>query len=157
MKLIKKHISSFLTNICSVLLSFLGFSCSSSPDDPGYPDYPLMYGTPTGSFEIKGAVTDENGEDVVNAEIRVCPHSEPSYLTNLTDKTGANGNYTISSHGILHMAKVVCIPEQGDLEPDSVVVELEYKDTDKYDDTWYRGHAEKTVDFILKSKNKNKE
>ncbi|MDE6561795.1 MAG: radical SAM-associated putative lipoprotein [Muribaculaceae bacterium] len=154
MKIIKKHLSSFLTGICSVLLSLLGFSCSSSQEEP---DYPCMYGMPTGSFEIKGTVTDENGEDVVNAEIRVCPHTEPSYLTNLTDKTDAVGNYTISSHNILHMAKVVCIPEQGDLEPDSIVVELEYKDRDKYADTWYRGHAEKNVDFILKSKNKNKE
>ena len=154
MKLIKRHISSFLTGICSALLSLLGFSCSSSPNEP---DYPVMYGMPTGSFEIKGAVTDENGEDIENAEIRVCPSDEPSYLTNLTGKTDADGNYTISAPGILRKAKVVCIPEKNSLEPDSVVVELEYKDKDKYDNSWYMGHAEKTVDFILKSKNKNKE
>lgn len=154
MKLIKRHISSFLTGICSVLLSLLGYSCSSSPNEP---DYPCMYGMPTGGFEIKGTVTDETGKDVENVEIRVCPHKEFSYLTNLTCRTDADGNYTISAPVILHMAKVVCIPEQGALEPDSVVVELEYKDKDKYDDSWYMGHAEKTVDFILKSKNTSEE
>lgn len=153
MKLIKKNISSFLTGICSVLLSLLGFGCSSSPDEP---DYPLMYGMPTGSFEIKGAVTDENGNDVENATIRVTPPDYDSYLTNLTDKTDAEGNYSISSSGILRSAKVVCIPQQSSLEADSIIVELDYKNWDK-SDGWYRGHAEKTVDFILKSKNTSEE
>ena len=151
MKTIRTHLSSILTGICSTLLALLGYSCSS----PNEPDYPLMYGMPTGSFEIKGAVTDEKGSDIENAEIRVIPPEYPSYLAHWTAKTDAEGKYFIHSSGLLRSVKVVCIPQQSSLEPDSIVVELDYKDKDNNDD-WYIGHAEKTVDFILKPKTDDK-
>lgn len=148
MKLINRRISAFLTSICSVLLSFLGFSCSSSPEEP---DYPLMYGMPNGRFEIKGSVTDEEGNDIEDAEIRVTGPRYPSYLSNLIAVTDAKGDYEIKSFGLPDSLKVVCIPVQNNLEPDSVVIKMEYKDADK-NDAWDRGHATATVNFKLKEK-----
>ncbi len=149
MKPINKQISTFLTSICSVLLSLLGFSCSSSPDDP---DYPVMYGIiPNGHFEIKGTVTDQKGNDIEDAEIRVTGPDYPSYQTSLTAKTNAEGNYVISALSIVESVKVVCIPAQNNLEPDSVIVKLEPKDSNK-GDSWNRWNAEATVNFILEEK-----
>lgn len=56
-----------VSRICAVLLAVLGFGCSSSDG----PDGPLMYGTPTGSFEIKGHVMSEDGKAVEKATMRV--------------------------------------------------------------------------------------
>lgn len=149
MNSIKLHFSSILTAICSVLLSLLGFSCSSSKEEP---DYPLMYGMPTGYFQIKGAVTDEEGSEISNAEIRVTYPDAPSGIYRCGEtKTDSKGNYEIKGHEFLPEMKVVCIPENIDLQPDSIIVELKYKDSDKHD-SWDKGHAEATVDFSLKSK-----
>ena len=145
MKLIKRHISSFLTSICSVLLSLLGFSCSSPEDVPD------MYGTPTGDFEIKGAVTDESGNTVADAEIRVThkdvPSGEYSFQTVTTD---IEGKYIAEGQSYADPElKVVCIPSDTGLEADSVIVRMHYK-KDKAD-SWYIGHAEETVNFKLRS------
>lgn len=147
MNLIKRHLSSFLTGICSTVLSLLGFSCSS---DPG--DTPLMYGMPTGYFEIKGAVTDQAGNDVPHAEIRVTYSDAPSGIYRFGETfTDSNGKYDINAHEYLQKIKIVCIPDDSNLQPDSVIVKMNYKAPDKHD-PWYFGHAEETVDFKLKFK-----
>ncbi|MDE5871346.1 MAG: radical SAM-associated putative lipoprotein [Muribaculaceae bacterium] len=147
MKLIKRRTSSFMTSICSVLLSLLGFSCSSSTED-----YPVMYGImPSGSFGIKGTVTDEKGNNIDNAEIRVTDPDYQSYISSLKTKTNSEGMYDISAHGLVSSVKVVCIPQQNNLEPDSIVVDVHYKDKDEYN-VWNNRHVEKTVDFKLKEK-----
>ncbi|MDE5850432.1 MAG: radical SAM-associated putative lipoprotein [Muribaculaceae bacterium] len=146
MRLIKRPNSSLLTSICSLLLSLLGFSCSSPEDVPD------MYGQPVGDFEIKGAVTDEAGSVISNAEIRVTYPEAPSGIYRFGEtKTNSEGSYEIKGYEYAPKMKVVCIPENSDLQPDSVIVNMEYKDRDKHD-SWNLGHAEATVDFSLKSK-----
>ena len=147
MKLYNNRHSSLLTAICFALLSLIGFSCSS---DPG--DVPLMYGMPTGEFEIKGAVTDEDGKDVPDAEIRVTAPDLPSGVYKFrTANTDSRGHYEVKGYEYLPEMKVVCIPGNADLQPDSVIVKMKYKDSDK-NDYWNKGHAEATVNFNLKSK-----
>ena len=146
MKLIKRYISSFLTSICSGLLSLLGFSCSSPEDTHD------MYGMPTGDFEIKGAVTDEYGAKVPDAQIRVTDPLAPSGVYSLKETTtNADGQYITdgASCGASEL-KVVCIPSNPEIEADSVIVKLHYN-KDKAD-SWYVGHADETVDFKLKFK-----
>lgn len=132
-----------LTSICSALLSLIGFSCCSESE--------VMYGMPTGDFAVKGSVADEDGDEVKNAEIRVTYPETPSGVYRFGEAyTDSKGSYEIKGHEFLPEMKVVCIPENTALQPDSVIVKMNYKDPDKHN-SWDRGHAEATVNFTLKS------
>ncbi len=142
---IKNHFSTMLMGICSGLLSLLGFGCSSE-------EQPCMYGQPMGDFEIKGIVTTEDGDPVEDAEIRVTHSDAPSGVYSLeTTSTNAVGDYIAvgRSYGD-HELKVVCLPSNSQLEPDSVVVEMHYNKDNA--GTWYVGDAKEIVNFKLKSK-----
>lgn len=146
MRLISNRHSSLLSALCYALLSLLGFSCTS----PG--DIPDMYGMPTGDFEIKGTVTTEEGAAVEDAEIRVtAPHIPSGEHSLQTTTTKPDGQYTAigESYGLSQL-KVVCIPSDPMLEPDSVTVKLNYNKENA--GTWYAGEAKETVDFKLKEK-----
>ncbi len=111
-----------------------------------------MYGMPVGTFEIKGTVTDEENGKVSDAEIRVTFPDAPSGIYSLQEtNTDSKGHYSINGHEYLPTMKIVCIPENADLQPDSTIVKLDYKDSDKHN-SWDRGHAEATVNFNLKTK-----
>lgn len=152
MKLIDLRPSSFLTAICSALLSLLGFGCSAIN-----PDEPCMYGMPTGDFEIKGSVTTEEGEAVADAEIRVThrdvPSGEFSFTTVATD---IEGQYFAKGESYADReVKVVCLPSTPELEADSVIVTLNYnKENASF---WYAGDAKEIVNFKLKSKDSKQE
>ena len=136
-------LSTLLKAMSSSLLTLLGFSSCS--------DNEVMYGMPFGSFEVKGAVTDDNGKPVSDAEIRVTLPTLPSGIESLgTTQTGDDGNYDISESGWPSKLKIVCIPSQSELLPDSVIVDMKYKGGDK---EWNMGHAEKTINFRLKKGN----
>lgn len=143
---IRKKITSLLTSLCSVMLSFLGFSCSSQEKE-----LPVMYGCAMGDFEIKGAVTTTEGKTVENAEVRVTYPDESSGLFSIdTKKTDKEGNYYIMGGSIspTDELKVVCIPDDPTLEADSVNVKMNYRGGEG----WYRGKAEATVNLKLKTK-----
>lgn len=138
-----------ISKLSAIGLALLGFSCSS--DEPSEPE--LMYGTPTGSFKIKGKVTSEDGKAVPGATIRVTPSDVPSGLWSYGEVvTGTGGEYEIKSRSAVYKdIKVVCLPSGVELDADSIVTEMKYKGEDK-DNIWYVGHADATVDFKLKKK-----
>ena len=139
----RKTISTLLKALSSSLLTLLGFSSCS--------DYEVMYGMPFGSFEVKGTVTDDKGLPVSDAEIRVALPDQSSGIESLgSTLTGDDGNYDISEGSYPSKLKIVCIPSQTELLPDSVIVDMKYKGSDG---EWNRGHAEKTVNFRLKKSN----
>lgn len=142
---IKNHFSTMLMGVCSALLSLLGFSCSSKEE-------PLMYGMPTGDFEIKGAVTTEDGTPVKDAEIRVTLVDAPSGMFSFeTTSTNADGDYTAIGRSYADPElKVVCVPSNPQLEADSVIVEMHYNKDNA--DSWCVGDAKEIVNFKLKSK-----
>lgn len=145
------RISTLLSRLCAAGLALLGFGCASdTPDNPEI----CMYGTPIGSFEIKGTVTDENNKPVANAEVRVTEPKLPSGVYSMaTAKTDAQGNYTAQGTDFpLKNLKVVCLPGEGVLDADSTSVEVKYV-KDKHDkNEWSSGKAEATVNFKLKKK-----
>lgn len=143
-----------MSRACAFAMTVLGItSCadSTTPDDPMI----CMYGTPTGSFEIKGAVTAESdGASVAGASIVVKP-ADSNYPLNDPAMTDAKGNYIVEekSHPYSKV-RVVCTPgADSGLSADSVDVELKYlepgKDKNAFMDV---GHAESTVNFKLKAK-----
>lgn len=139
-----------ISHLCAVLLGLLGFGCSSSSE-------PEMYGTPTGSFEIKGDVTDESGTPVAEAEVKVFSpdaHSQVNWsIANAL--TEDNGRYTVAGYSLPpDKLKVVCLPPKGsNLEPDSVFTVMKYvTDEEHKPHGWYWGHAEGVANFKLKKK-----
>lgn len=139
-----------ISKLSAIGLALLGFGCSSS-DEPE--ELVCMYGAPTGSFRIKGKVTSEDGKAVPGATIRVTPSDVPSGLWSYGEVvTGSDGEYEIKESSVNPIdMKVVCLPDGGSLEADSIVTEMKYKGEDK-DNIWYVGHADATVDFKLKKK-----
>lgn len=152
MKLFNHRSPTLLTTICSSLLGLLGFSCSSPEDIPD------MYGQPVGDFEVKGAVTDEEGHPVVNAEIRATDPSAPSGLFSYANtKTDDEGRYELSGSCYTGSLKLVCIPTRTGFVPDSIGIKLDFKDPHK-DHSWGdMGDAKETINFILKSNSTSKE
>jgi len=138
-----------ISKLSAIGLALLGFSCSS--DEPE--ELICMYGTPTGSFNIKGKVTSEDGKAVPGATIRVTPSDVPSGLWSYGEVvTGTGGEYEIKSSSAAYKdIKVVCLPSGVELDADSIVTKMEYKGGDK-DNIWNIGHADATVDFKLKKK-----
>lgn len=153
MKKIQIRVSSFMSRACAFAMAVLGItSCADSTND----DDPMicMYGTPTGSFEIKGAVTAESdGASVAGASIVVKPTDAAYELSNpvLTD---SKGNYIVDQEtNPYDKVRVVCTPaEESGLAADSADVELKYLKDGKKHSEWYVGHAESTVNFKLKAK-----
>ena len=147
---LQDNLSSVISRICAVILGFLGFGCSSSEPE-------LMYGTPTGSFEIKGDVTDEAGEAISDAEVKVLPQDVPSSVdwAIANALTENNGTYTVAGDYFPDdTLKVVCLPPKGsNLEPDSVFTVMKYMtDNDHKAHAWYSGHANAVANFKLKKK-----
>lgn len=142
MKSINNQIVKLVSRIGAVLLALLGFAACEGE---------VMYGTPTGSFEIKGKVTTEDGAPVDEAVIVVAPLEGGNACDVAKAESDASGNYLITGTGWPdRQKKVVCTPAVDYLEPDSTVIQLKYggKDTDD----WYQGHADATVNFKLKYK-----
>lgn len=150
--------TSILSRLCAMIIGLLGFGCSSEEDAP------LMYGTPTGHFEIKGEVTDEEGAPIPDVEVSAVPSSENNpdidldYIYLLArDTTDNKGLYTLANrYGYFTDIKVVAKPLNENFEPDSAYVELKYvKEDDMKDSFWYHGSA--TVDLNFKLKRKSEE
>lgn len=148
MKKIKINLSALFSRLCAVAVGLLGFGCESNIE--------CMYGMPTGSFEVKGSVTDTEGNPVEGAEVRFgIPDAPSDPYSILKGKSGANGEYSLKDSGVpLHgdSYKVVCIPEDDSLRADSIIVEPKYVKSKKDKDEWSVGHAEIAVDFRLKKK-----
>lgn len=147
---VNKKFVKFMGRISAMLLALLGFAAC---DEYSGKDTPVMYGTPNGTYEVKGKVTTEDGAPVEDAIITVsgAAHYNPNDV--FMAESDANGGYSVSGYGDpKKRKKVVCRPADDDLEPDSTIIELEYIDDGKGSDSWYAGHADATVNFKLKSK-----
>lgn len=146
MSKINTKVLSLLAKLSVILLAWLGYSCAEEEGD--------MYGTPLGTFDIKGKVVDENNNAVNEAIIKVADvygNSNQDYL--LACVTNYYGYYHINQNIFpITRLKIVCKPTDSSLLPDSTIIEVKYilDKEDKYG--WYEGFAEATVDFTLKKK-----
>lgn len=150
MKRIYSNLRSITSRVCMAGLALLGFSCSDDDND----EQICMYGTPIAEFEIKGAVTSEDGKPVPDAEVRVTGRGVPSVPGAYDrDTTETDGAYSLRGHfsgGPENILKVVCVPGDASLAADSVEVKL--TKTEDGDGIWNTGKGEATVDFRLKKK-----
>ena len=149
MNKIQIRVSTLISRLCAFGMAILGFSLASCDSDNG--DEPLMYGTPTGTFEVKGDVETEDGADVEGARVVV---KEVGVDAGSLDEVGAattdaDGDYSIRAYTFpASKLRVCCYPPEG-LEADSVDIDVDYKDGDG---AWDWGTAKAEVDFKLKKK-----
>ena len=151
----KINFSALISRLCAMGVAFLGFGCSSSEDGGG--ELICMYGTPTGSWEIRGSVTNQEGKSVAEATVRVTVPELDSDNHPIAETETDNGAYSIEEGYFVDRVKVVCVPEDPTLDADSTLVDLKYVKDRNDKNTWYIGHAEATVDFKLKPKSDGKE
>lgn len=150
-----RNLRSITSRICMAVVAFLGFGCSedNNSEEPGE-GIPCMYGTPTAVFEVKGKVADADGKEVGNAEIRVTYVNVPSGIYPLgIDASDTAGSYNVGGEMTGYpedKVKVVCLPADKNLEPDSTIVTL--KKVNDGDGAWNTGKGTATVDFTLKKK-----
>lgn len=149
-------LSTIITRCFAIILAWLGFSCSDSHED--------MYGTPTGTFEVKGAVTTDEGTPVPDAVIRVTAPELPSGVWSLanttTDKMGAYDVENDKPFTVSSQLKIVCLSPDAAYDSDSVFVPVKYEFDENHPknkkDFWYKGHADLNVNFQLKPKSADK-
>lgn len=144
-----------VNRLLSGALVLLGFaSCTSKNGDD---DYPLEYGTPSVSYQVKGRVTDVNAKAIEG--IRVIVKDKYEYLAD-TLYTDANGEYKgkESVSGSLVGLKAVFDDVDGEAHggmfaSDSIDVEkmekVKVKDGSGH---WYAGGYELTANGQLKLK-----
>lgn len=144
--------------ILAGLLSLLGFSVTSC----GATD---EYGSPYAEYELKGKVTDMNGDPIQGIEINYGGIYNnvlsPSYISEIykSPQTQKDGSYDIkfedSPMGIVRIiAKDIDGPENGSFETDSIDVKIEGFEGGK---SWFHGKAEVNIpDIKLKEKKRIK-
>ena len=140
--------------ILAGLLSLLGFSVTSC----GATD---EYGSPYAEYELKGKVTNMNGDPIQGIELNYGGIYNnvlfSSYISEMykSPQTQKDGSYDIkfedSPMGIVRIiAKDIDGPENGSFETDSIDVKIEGFEGSK---SWFRGKAEVNIpDIKLKEK-----
>lgn len=146
-----KRKSKFFSKLCMLLIGLLGFASCSSDDDGEEVEKAVMYGGPYATFEVKGKVTDSQGNPVEGATMRVTMHKYPSgYCSIDKSTTDVEGSFTlVSKYGHpFDSVKVVCLPQGDKLQADSTAIGLKYTGGKG----WYTGDASAEVNFKLKDK-----
>ncbi len=137
-----KRINQAIHGILSALLALLGFgSCGIVEDE---------YGSPYAEYQVKGQVTDEEGNPIEG--IRVTFETSPDTL--YTDANGHFESKEIRNVAVYGKIKFEDIDgsAHGSFLPDSAdLANLEQKQIEKGDGNWYEGKFEINVQQQLKS------
>lgn len=144
MKIVSKKFSTLIYALLSGLLGLIGYSCGDEES--------LMYGTPTGSYEIKGTVTDDEGNPVEGAKVTVGDVDSPKCFNLDSTITDSKGEYLLNGQITTFNEKYVrmgCTPKGEDLNSETGNIKLIFKGGDG---SWYYGEAEARKDFQLKKK-----
>lgn len=137
------------------LLAFLGYGCSSGEPE----NYPVMYGSPTVEFQLKGNVTDEDGKAVQGIKVKVQEHN---WLNIDSVRTDANGKYQLPlildgfTQKDLNRCKLIVEDtdgaENGEFENDTINLNGAEAKKIKDGEGWFNGAYEVNVDVKLKKK-----
>ncbi len=118
------------------------------------------YGSPHADFEIKGRVTDVEGDPVGDIKIVVSDLDADFQQVELAEgTTDANGDYVVTGGwygGLSLMVTATDIDGEangGEFPSRMQGVEIEKYDYVGGDDSWYLGKVTKTADFILGGEN----
>lgn len=122
----------------SGVLALLGYSCSDEKED--------MYGTPVGTYEVKGTVSDAEGNPVSGAKVASGLVDSPVNIDSTL--TNSKGEYALK--GVIfptNTLRMICTPSDKDMKADTANVELKFKGGDG---SWNRGSAEVEHNFTVR-------
>ena len=145
------------TSFISIFLALLGLGTSGCI-------MPLMYGSPSADWSVKGKVVDEDRKPISGLQVVLGNYFEntneviydQNYWPLDTLQTAGDGTYHLESNGFpiqqleIHVQDIDGELRGGEYEDAHIIVnKIEYKDGKN----WYAGHADISVpDIILKKK-----
>lgn len=147
-----------------ILLSVLGFSacgeaaiCDGTTKDGGdSQEIPLMYGTPTIEFTVRGKVTDSEGvpiEGIVVSSDGTHGRDDFSVVTNKYGTFKTSKINWVSIHGPITFTDIDGEANGGDFATYEVEVEeLPKTKVKEGDGAWYQGEYEVAADIKLNKK-----
>lgn len=149
--------------VLTVLLSMLGYGCSSSEDPLDMYGAPVEYGAPHADYIVKGQVTDETGTPVqgIKTSLREVyqTEKETQYFGMDSIQTNEFGNYQLKYVGMPDIRTKLVIEDidgeanGGEFLSDTLDVNFDNAtQTGKGDGKWYGGVYEITQDVKLKKK-----
>ena len=154
----KVRLNRWYNAVLTVLLSMLGFGCSSSDDD-----IVVEYGAPYADYTLKGLVTDEAGTPVKNirTSAKILDKTEAGeYAVEVgTVQTDEAGRYALV-YGGMPRADLKIVVEDIDDDANGGAFLNDTLDVDfskavkdgEGDNHWYCGKFEVTTDVKLKKK-----
>ena len=149
--------------VLTVLLSMLGYGCSSSEEDVEMYGTLVEYGAPHADYIVKGIVTDETGTPVqgIKTSLREVYQTkkETQYFGMDSIQTNEFGNYQLKYVGMPDIRTKLVIEDidgeanGGEFLSDTLDVNFDNAtQTGKGDGKWYGGVYEITQDVKLKKK-----
>ena len=101
------------------------------------------YGTPTAEFEVKGRVTNPDGQPVANVEVQMADNA---------DTTATYGSFDVTALDLPHNKQDVHFRDlEGRYADTTTTVDFPRNDFEGGSGNWYIGHATMTVDVELKA------
>ena len=159
----KARFTHWYNALAATLLSLLGFSSCGENGLGGGGE--CLYGTPTSTFQVKGNVTDEEGNPIQGIKTKV----EVKYGRWAKDSiayTDSNGNYLLGNYSMTgsptsqkeDIVKVIFEDVDGEANGGTFAndtvqgKDLTIKQTSERDGSWYLGSYEITANAKLKKK-----
>lgn len=119
--------------LLSGALALLGFaSCSDCSDDSEFPDYPLLYGSPSVGYQVIGTVTDKEGKPLKDIQVIM---DNPKIITYL-DEEGKNILPKVDTVSMKFIPDTVYTDEKGQFSGLSTIasslgkLSVEFRDID---------------------------
>ncbi len=149
--------------LTAMLLTMLGFSSCGGNGQNGADDIECLYGTPTSTFQVKGNVTDEEGNPIQGIKTKV----EVKYGASKNDSvyTDSKGNYLLEKCAMTgipttekDIVKVIFEDVDGEANGGTFANDtvqgndLTIKQTSERKGTWNLGSYEITANAKLKKK-----
>lgn len=146
--------------VLTVLLSLMGYSCSSDDivDEYGVPIAEVAYGCPYADYVVKGQVTDEAGNPIPGIQVTAPNGSDTDSEYSQIVKTDAQGGFTLREFSTSRGHEMIVEDIDGEdnnglFESESMYVEtLPMKQVKDGNGGWYLGKYEVTANIKLKKK-----
>ncbi|MBO4370860.1 MAG: radical SAM-associated putative lipoprotein [Paludibacteraceae bacterium] len=158
MKLVRV-ISKWWYALCSALISFLGFGCSTEMvEEYGCPYcYVALYGCPSADYKMEVSVQDENALPVEGAAVLLTEEYDQEYnLMADTLRTDASGQLDTTVNVFPAYHQVYLITQKDGYKADTTLVEVNKIDDSKADG-WYEGVFGINAEITLKQESEDPE
>ena len=142
------------------LLTMLGFSSMVGCER----DIPVMYGTPSADYEIKGKVLDTDGDPIKGIKVNVQNDWHSAFTSQGTEcQSLDNGDYSVRIKTFptdkLHLIvqDIDGVENGGEFEEKTVELDFSKIEYTGESDGWYHGKKSLEQDIVLEEKTNNEQ